>query len=194
MKYDIDSINKRKKISRNMKKVIDILLVIIIYNIVLVSISCMNKISPISILGYKAYIITTNSMEPKINIGDIIIAKKCAENDLNVRDIITFEQNGEKITHRIVNIEEENSIKKYTTKGDNNNMEDTKKVSYNEIDGKKVIKIPYLGKFIEVLKNEAVFLVIILILLILYFCRMQIQEKKENRREKKKIEETKNKD
>ena len=155
MKYDIDSINKRKKISRNMKKVIDILLVIIIYNIVLVSISCMNKISPISILGYKAYIITTNSMEPKINIGDIIIAKKCAENDLNVRDIITFEQNGEKITHRIVNIEEENSIKKYTTKGDNNNMEDTKKVSYNEIDGKKVIKIPYLGKFIEVLKNEA---------------------------------------
>lgn len=194
MKYDIESINKRKKISRNVKNIIDILLVIIIYNIILVSISCMNKISPINILGYKAYIITTNSMEPQINIGDIIIAKKCLEKDLNVGDIITFEQNGEKITHRIVNIEKENSVKKYTTKGDNNNVEDTQKILYNDIDGKKVIRIPYLGKFIEVLENEAVFLVIILMLLILYFCKIQIQEKRENRREKKKIEETKNKD
>ena len=191
MKYDIDSINKRKKFSKSVKKVIDILLVVMIYNFILVAISCMNKISPISIFGYKAYIITTNSMEPNIHSGDIVIEKKYSESDLNIGDVVTFEQNGENITHRISDIEEDNSEKKYITKGDNNNIEDSQKITYDEIQGKEVIQIPYLGKMIQILNNEIVFLIVILILLILYFCKIQMKEKIENRREKKKIEEEK---
>lgn len=191
MKYDIDSINKRKKFARSAKRVIDILLVIMIYNFILVAISCMNKISPISILGYKAYIITTNSMEPNIHSGDIVIVKKYSESDLNIGEVVTFEQNGKNITHRIADIEEDNSGKKYITKGDNNNIEDSQKITYDEIQGKEVIQIPYLGKMIQILNNEIVFLIVILTFLILYFCKIQMKEKMENRREKKKIEEEK---
>lgn len=191
MKYDINSIKKRKNIARNIKTAIDIFLVIIFYHIILVSISCMNRISPINILGYKAYTITTNSMEPNIHSGDIVIVKKYAEDDFKVGDIITFEQEGENITHRILNIEEDDLGKKYITKGDNNNIEDLTKITYGEIQGKKVIRIPYIGKIVQILNNEIVFLIIILILLILYFLKIQMDEKKENRREKKKIEEEK---
>ena len=130
-------------------------------------------------------------MEPNIHSGDIVIVKKYAEDDFKVGDIITFEQEGENITHRILNIEEDDLGKKYITKGDNNNIEDLTKITYGEIQGKKVIRIPYIGKIVQILNNEIVFLIIILILLILYFLKIQMDEKKENRREKKKIEEEK---
>ena len=191
MKYDVESIKKRKQYTKNIKKIVDVILVILIYNIILVAISCINKIEPINIFGCRAYIIKTNSMEPDISIGDIIITRKTSEEELNKGDVITFRRNGEVITHRIVNIEETENGKKYITKGDNNNVEDLEKITYEEIEGKKFITIPYLGKFIMFIENQIIFFIIVLVLLILYFYKIQLQEKKENRREKKKIEQSK---
>ena len=82
MKYDIESIKKRKENSRVIRRVANIILVIIVYNIVLLTISYINKITNVNIFGYKAYIITTNSMEPKIKVGDIVIAKTVKEEEL----------------------------------------------------------------------------------------------------------------
>ncbi len=68
MKYDIESIEKRKNTERILRRFIDILLTIVIYNIVLVTISAMNNIEDITIFKHKAYVITTNSMEPNIKV------------------------------------------------------------------------------------------------------------------------------
>ena len=182
---------QRKPKTKTVKIVIDIILVILIYNMLLVGISCMNKIEEISLFGYKAYIITTNSMEPTINSGDTLITQNIKEEDLQVGDIITFKKKGVVISHRITDIEEKEGKKLYSTKGDNNTVEDLEKVEYSEIKGKAVLTIPKLGKLIQFLNNKIVFLVIILIILLLYFWKIHIQEKKEIRREKKKIEEEK---
>ena len=182
---------QRKPKTKTVKIVIDIILVILIYNMLLVGISCMNKIEEISLFGYKAYIITTNSMEPTINSGDTLITQNIKEEDLQVGDIITFKKKGVVISHRITDIEEKEGKKLYSTKGDNNTVEDLEKVEYSEIKGKAVLTIPKLGKLIQFLNNKIVFLVIILIILLLYFLKIHIQEKKEIRREKKKIEEEK---
>ena len=185
--------NNKEKNSRirTIKLVIDIILVILIYNILLVGISCINKIEEISIFGYKAYVITTNSMEPNIKDGDILITKNEKEENLQVGDIITFQKKGTLVTHRITNIEDKQGKKEYTTKGDNNTVEDLEKVNFDEIKGKEILTIPKLGKLIKLLENQIVFLLIILIILILLFWKLQIQEKKEIRREKKRIEEEK---
>lgn len=182
---------QRKPKTKTVKIVIDIILVILIYNMLLVGISCMNKIEEISLFGYKAYIITTNSMEPTINSGDTLITQNIKEEDLQVGDIITFKKKGVVISHRITDIEEKEGKKLYSTKGDNNTVEDLEKVEYSEIKGKAVLTIPKLGKLIQFLNNKIVFLVIILIILLLYFWKIHIHEKKEIRREKKKIEEEK---
>jgi len=192
MKYDIESIKKRKQNEKLIRRIIDIVLVILIYNVILVSISCINKIEKITVFGYRAYIIKTDSMEPSINKGDVVITKRTKEEKLKVGDVITFKQKEAVITHRIVNIENYEQGNRYITKGDNNNIEDSQKISYENIEGKCVIAIPYLGNFMGFLENRIVFLVIILILLILYFYKIQMQEKKENRREKKRIEKEKN--
>lgn len=195
MKYDIENINKRKKNTKVIKRILDVIIIILLYNIILVLISCMNKIDDISLLGYKAYIITTDSMTPSINAGDVIIVKKVQEEKLQVGDVITFQKQDKVITHRITNIEEQDGKKVYTTKGDNNNLEDNETIEYANIEGKNVLTIPKLGYIIHILENQIVFLLIVLILLILLFLKIEKDEKMENRREKKKIEQEKrNKD
>lgn len=191
MKYDIESIKRRNKNRKRITKIIDVFLVILIYNVILVMFSCMNKIEQVNIFGYEAYIVTTDSMKPSISSGDVVIVKEVEEQELDKGDIITFTKNGETNTHRITNIEEKEGEKYYTTKGDNNNVEDSEKVKFSEIKGKQIITIPYLGKIINALENKVIFLVIVLIILILYFLRIKQIEKKENRREKEKIEEEK---
>lgn len=185
MKYDIKSIRKRKENMIKVKRIVDIFLVIAIYNIVLVSISCINKIEPISIMGYRAYIITSNSMEPTIKKGDVLITKKISENNIKIDDIVTFKKNEEIITHRIAEIEETSEGKIYKTKGDNNNIEDTEKISYNEIEGEYLVRIPKLGNILLIFENKILFLVMILIFLILHFYAIQLNERKDKRREKK---------
>ena len=191
MKYDIENINKRKKNIKIAKKVIDIIIIILLYNIILVCISCLNKIDDVSIFGYKAYIITTDSMAPSINRYDVSIVKNTKEEKLAEGDVITFKQGNKVITHRITNIEEQDTKTIYTTKGDNNNLEDSEKIEYNQIEGKNVLTIPKLGYIINTLENQVVFLFIVLILLIFLFLRIKKEEKKEYRREKKKIEQEK---
>ena len=190
MKYDLESINKRKENIKIAKKVIEIIAIILIYNIILIAISSANKISLINILGYKTYILKTNSMEPTISINDVVITKKVEKDEIKIGDVITFVQDGEVITHRITQID---SNGEFTTKGDNNNIEDIFKITYDNIEGKHILTIPYLGKIVQVLDNKIVFLIITLIILIFMFITIQKQEKKENRREKKKIEDRKRK-
>ena len=193
MKYDIETINKRKKNAKITKRIIDIIIIILLYNIILVFISCINKIEDISLFGYKAYRITTDSMSPSINTGDVIIVKKVQEEKLQAGDVITFKQQDKVITHRITHIDKQDGKKQYTTKGDNNNLEDNEKIEYSEIEGENVLTIPKLGYFIYALENQIVFLFIILILLITLFFKIRKDEKLENRREKRKIEQEKRK-
>lgn len=191
MKYDIESINKRRENAKIAKKVIEILAVILIYNIILIAISSENNVNLINMFGYKSYVIKTNSMEPTINVNDVVINKEVKQDELNVGDVITFLHEGEVITHRITKIDNDGDVTHYTTKGDNNNIEDIFKITYENIKGKHVITIPYLGKIIRLLENKLLFLIILLITLIFLFVQLQNQEKKDNRREKKKIEDKK---
>ena len=188
MKYDLESINKRKENVKIAKKVIEVIAIILVYNIILIAISSANKINIINIFGYKSYIIKTNSMEPTISTNDVVIAKKVEKEKIKKGDVITFLQDGEVITHRITKIDENGE---YTTKGDNNNIEDTFKITYDKIEGKHILTIPYLGAVVRALDNQIVFLIITLIVLIFILITIQNQEKKENRREKKKIEDRK---
>lgn len=187
MKYDVESINKRKNKTKTIKKIVEIIAIILIYNIILIIVSSING-KNFNILGYKAYIVTTDSMQPSINEGDIVIVKNGKKDKIRQGDVITFNQNDEVITHRVIkNITEESNVE-YITKGDNNNTEDTFKVKYDDVIGKVIITIPYLGKIISILDNKIIILILLLVILIIVFIKIEKNEKLENRREKKKIE------
>ena len=125
--------------------------------------------------------VKTDSMEPTIMQGDVIIGKKISSDEkktLQVDDIITFDAgdlNNDGVrdlnTHRIVAVEQgENGKIIYQTKGDHNPTPDTLKV-----DSESVIckysgqRIAYLGSALLFLQQPTGFLLIIVLPLIALF-------------------------
>ena len=82
-----------------------IIIPIIIYDLILIAQSIINPYKPPIFFGIKTFNIVSGSMEPQININDIVITKEIEENELKEGDVISFRQNSEVITHRIIKIE-----------------------------------------------------------------------------------------
>lgn len=139
-----------------------------------------------NIFGLKAFCIVSGSMEPEINIHDVIVVKKVTKDDLEVGDIISFRVDGEIITHRIIQIEQnEEKELMYTTKGDANNTEDGEKIRINEIEGKCVFKIGKIGYFITLLQSKGMLTFILIVLVILYLMEYKENEKRKRRSEER---------
>ena len=84
-------------------------------------------------------------MSPQINIGDIAIIKKCGPNDVEVGDISEYKMPDFTVVHRIVEIKQENGRYYFATKGDNNSSRDKNLVTEDQLIGKCLFKIKYLG-------------------------------------------------
>lgn len=128
----------------------------------------------VSVAGYSVMSVLTGSMEPNYNIGDLVIVKKTDAAELNEKDVISFYSSdptvqGAVVTHRILNITEENGSKKFETKGDNNEIPDLEKVAEDEVIGKVVGKVPFVGKAATFMQTNrtAFFLIVILPMLVI---------------------------
>ena len=134
----------------------------------------------IQIFGYRAYIVLTGSMEPSINIGDVVIIKRVEKDKIQVGDIITFKVDGQAttVTHRITEMLEEEGNPIYITKGDHNNANDPDLVKYENIQGIMLFKIGKLGKIITELLTGTGLVVMIIVIVISY----EYSNKKEDRR------------
>lgn len=127
-------------------------------------------------------------MEPTINVGDIIIVSGIEKSNIKVDDIVTFEQEGKTITHRIVEVNKTDQGEKYVTKGDNNQVNDVEEITYEQIIGILVFKIPRIGNIILLLEDKIYVILLLNLALIIYINTRRVEEKKKMRREKKKIE------
>lgn len=111
--------------------------------IIILGIQAYNKLivhdETASILGYNYKTVLTGSMEPAIPVGSIVITKE--QSSYEIEDIISFQEEGAIITHRIITIDRE----RYITKGDANNVADTEEVQQKQILGKVILTIPLLG-------------------------------------------------
>ena len=189
--YKINDFEKHNKKVKLIGKIASIIFYIIAIPIIIFSFTLIIKtfINPNEIpdfFGYKSFIIISGSMEPTIMTGDAIFVKEVPESEIKVNDIISF-QDGETITtHRIIAITEENGIKKYTTKGDNNQVKDKNKVTYEEIEGKYQFKINGVGTMLHFLQNKIILILLILILIGCYWYSCRIDNRKMERKEKRK--------
>ena len=115
--------------------------------------------------GYKVLIVQSGSMEPAIKTGSLIIIKSA--DDYQVNDIITFNQfpdrNDASTTHRIISIDKDNDQLKYQTKGDANNSPDAAPINKNQIWGKTIAALPYLGYGVAAARTKLGFMIIILV-------------------------------
>lgn len=112
-----------------------------------------------SFFGYALFEIKTASMSGEMEIGDWILVK--VTNDVQLNDIITFEQDGAFITHRII----EQYKDTYVTKGDSNNAKDTP-ITKDQIVGKLLKVMPKFGIIKKTFFNPKVLIALIVTIVV----------------------------
>lgn len=108
-----------------------------------------------SFFGYSIFEIQTASMAGEMEIGDWILVK--ITDNVKLNDIITFEQDGSFITHRII----EQYKDTYITKGDSNNSKDTP-ITKKQIVGKLIKVMPKFGIVKKTFLNPKVLIILII--------------------------------
>lgn len=99
----------------------------------------------VRLVGLTPFAVLSGSMEPVYHVGALIYVKDTPPAEIQVGDPITFVLNDNLVvaTHRVIDIDEENQY--FYTKGDANDMADGSPVHFENLIGKPIFTIPYLG-------------------------------------------------
>lgn len=112
--------------------------------------------------GYSMRVVESGSMEPTIPLGAAILTTQV--DTYNEGDVVTFQrrEDEEATTHRIISIEtNEEGVVEYLMQGDANNAPDMRAVEYEEIAGKVVFQIKYLGFVLDFARQPIGFLLLV---------------------------------
>jgi signal peptidase len=97
---------------------------------------------PSLVLGWKSVVITSGSMQPAFNTGDVIVASP-PKDDLAPGTVVVFQDTqGRLITHRITAVNDDGS---YVTRGDANAQNDSTPLTADKIVGVGRILVPMIG-------------------------------------------------
>ena len=114
--------------------------------------------------NYKVLVVLSGSMEPAIHTGAVVVVKPASE--YNIGDIITFGESGKNktpVTHRINNISLLDGQPVFTTKGDANSDPDSAQIGLNDIQGKVMFSIPFLGYVLEFIRKPLGFAIVVIL-------------------------------
>lgn len=148
-----------------MKKLLNILITITVVLFVLVA--GLLAISSFDIPGFPldARAVLTGSMAPAIPTGSVVFvypSERYVEGD-----IITFKRIESSleipITHRVVEVKEEDGQTYYVTKGDANERADANLVRRDEVSGKVIAHVPFLGRLLDMAKTPWGFAALIVV-------------------------------
>lgn len=185
-------------LKKNKKKIIQIslysLVAIIIIPIIMIGISLtiqgFSKKKLPSIFNIVPLVVVTESMEPKINGGDLIFVKKIDNaEEINENEIISFwdpTNVNNIVTHKVVEKYFDDGKIYFKTEGINNNAPDSADVSEDLLIGKYITRIPFVGKismFVQSTEGLIICLLIplVIILSVDYFYRVKKEELKDQK-------------
>lgn len=128
-----------------------------------------------NLFGYMPMSVQSDSMAPTFREGDMVIVKEIDDPfALQENDVVTFYTmiNGVRVlnTHRIVSVNKTDSGVTFTTKGDNNSINDSTDVAVGDLVGKWTgTKLKGIGKAADFLKTKTGFFICIVIPMAIFF-------------------------
>lgn len=158
--------SKKKKIMLKfldfMQKFIDFAVMVFLCLYIFTAIVFHDKIA--NVFGYEFNVVQSESMKGTLNKYDFLVIIKVDASKIQQGDIIVFFDNSQnyKIVHRVCEIIETDDVFYYQTKGDNNPEVDNGYRTAEEIYGKYLFTIPYLGILITFFSSQYGLLVILL--------------------------------
>ena len=127
--------------------------------------------------GYTYFRVSSGSMEDTLYVDDYVVVK--LTQDVKVDDIVTFKNNNEIITHRIIEIDD----KKIITKGDANPGED-EPIIYSDLVGKVVFTLKEFGIYYKVITTPIVYISFFITLILFSILLEDKKEVKYDEKEK----------
>ncbi|MBU1940256.1 MAG: signal peptidase I, partial [Candidatus Thermoplasmatota archaeon] len=95
--------------------------------------------------GVQPMTIISGSMQPVLDVGDVVIISDVPVDEIQEGDIIQYRGEDAAIIHRVYEIRENKHTKLFITKGDANENPDPDPVSQGQIMGKAVFTVPKIG-------------------------------------------------
>lgn len=121
-----------------------------------------------SVFGIKFMSVLSGSMQPKIEVGDLVAIKSTVPKNIKKGDVITYRLTDDIfITHRVIDIICDNGEYLFITKGDANNIEDDEKVNSSRLIGKVFLVIPNGGYILYFLKKPIIYTFLILLIILI---------------------------
>ena len=152
-----------------------ILVPILVVNLTLIAKSYINKDEVPSVGGMLPLIVLTDSMHPEIKSGDLIICQTADAQDIKVRDVISFfdptSNSNAVVTHRVIEILEEDGKTYFITQGDFNNTADKEPVPAENLVGVYKARIAgagHVAMFMQSTTGLVICVVLPIILLVGY--------------------------
>lgn len=164
---------KKVRFHKIINTISTVFLILVIAIVVIIFITRLTGNIP-SIFGYTIFHVQTDSMEPTLMVGDVIVDKKVPPEEIKKDDIITYDclsgkLAGQTITHRVVTDPEfKNGTYYYQTQGDKPGAELDEIISYKQVEGKFVKKLPWLNKLYSFFISPQGFVTFIVIILVLF--------------------------
>ena len=140
--------NKGLKIAGNI--VFVVLLVFILILLITIVIGNINGVSP-SIFGCRILYVASGSMTPTVPIGSMVVIQAVKPDDIIQGDIVTYKGVGSiLVTHRVVSVSYDK--KSIITRGDANKSNDPLQVDMDNVVGKMVFQLPFMGALLMFFK------------------------------------------
>lgn len=167
---------KLKKTFKIIKNVIFIIIMVILVTLMIITLTARINGGTPTVFGYAIYRVSSGSMQPFLQVGDIIVSHECDPMELKQGDIITYNGTsgqfaGKRVTHRVVTEPYKNdSDGRYylVTKGDDNPVEDTP-ILTTQVTGKYLDKIEFLRWVYDVFVTPWGLLILIALIVIAFF-------------------------
>lgn len=167
--------SERKKRIRIIRKIffwlIIVLLAVALISFVLIRV---NNGTP-TVLGYSIQRVSSRSMEPTFEIGDIFLSKSVNEPDeIDVGDIVTFKGDSnyefKNVSHRVIKAPAKHSDGEYylVTKGDANEVDDGE-IAFSDVRSMFLTKLDFLNRLYDFFLSPWGLLIFIAALIMIYF-------------------------
>ncbi len=154
----------KKVLNKIIEIILNICIIIAAFALIIVAIYSFQihilKYDFANFLGYSAFEVVTGSMSTTIEIGDVVLVK--ITDDIEVDDIIVYQEGDNFITHRVTAIEGDTII----TRGDSNNTEDSP-TDRSAVVGKVVKILTQFATWKKVAATPSVYVPVMITILLL---------------------------
>ncbi len=143
---------RSKRSSSVLKRVLQWLATLCLVSIILLSVTIL--VAPH--FGWRFDSVYSGSMEPAIHVGGMVVVRQVDPSAIREGDVITFVSRVKAdsfVTHRIVEVTENEGSLLFCTKGDANDAPDEELVRASDVVGRVWLSVPYAGYVAEFLQR-----------------------------------------